>query len=69
LDQRGFLLNLGLRERADRLKGVASQAQAEAVDAAFHRLTASEKRGMGSLFQAIGIADPRLAALSGFASA
>ncbi|KQP53481.1 class I SAM-dependent methyltransferase [Methylobacterium sp. Leaf106] len=69
LDQRGFLLNLGLRERADRLKGMASQAQAEAVDAAFHRLTASEKRGMGSLFQAIGIADPRLAALSGFASA
>ncbi|WP_311275383.1 SAM-dependent methyltransferase [Methylobacterium sp. WCS2018Hpa-22] len=66
LEQGAFLLNLGLRQRADRLKVGASRAQADAVDTAFHRLTASGKRGMGSLFQAIGIADPRLPVLSGF---
>ncbi|WP_019904952.1 SAM-dependent methyltransferase [Methylobacterium sp. 77] len=66
LEQAAFLVNLGLNQRADRLKRAATPEQAEAVDVALARLTASGRRGMGSLFKAVGIADPRLPLLAGF---
>ena len=66
VDQRDFLLALGLRSRADRLKRGATPAQVESIEAAFARLTDPERRGMGSLFKAMAIGHPGLAALPGF---
>lgn len=66
VDQRDFLLALGLRTRADRLKLRASRDQAEAVEAAFARLTDPDRRGMGRLFKVLAIGDPALGNLAGF---
>ena len=66
VDQRDFLLALGLRLRADRLKARASPAQAQAIEAAFARLTDPGRRGMGALFKALCIGHPSLTALPGF---
>lgn len=64
-DQEDFLLALGLRERAMRLAAQASPSQAEAIEAAFARLTNRDRGGMGRLFKVLAIADPRLGALPG----
>ncbi|WP_147079848.1 class I SAM-dependent methyltransferase [Methylobacterium haplocladii] len=66
VDQRDFLDGLGLRMRADRLKLRATPAQAEAIEAAYGRLTAPARRGMGSLFKVLGISHPSLGALPAF---
>ncbi|MDX1923583.1 MAG: SAM-dependent methyltransferase [Alphaproteobacteria bacterium] len=44
-----FLQTLGIQTRAERLKANATQVQQEQIDAALHRLTASEQ--MGHLFK------------------
>ncbi|MCJ2035082.1 class I SAM-dependent methyltransferase [Methylobacterium sp. J-068] len=63
VDQRDFLLALGLRERAERLGRDATPAQRDAITAAATRLTDTSRRGMGSLFKAMAFADPALHAL------
>ncbi|UMY18040.1 SAM-dependent methyltransferase [Methylobacterium organophilum] len=63
VDQRDFLLALGLPLRADRLKAKATPAQAEAIDAAVARLTDPSRRGMGALFKVLALSGPALAAL------
>lgn len=68
VDQREFLLALGLDLRAERLKARASPAQAAAIDAAVARLTDSGRRGMGALFKVLGISHPSLQALPGLPS-
>lgn len=65
VDQRDFLFALGLRERAERLSARADPVQAEAIAAAFTRLTDPQRRGMGSLFKAMAIADRTLLRLPG----
>ncbi|WP_336490290.1 class I SAM-dependent methyltransferase [Methylobacterium nigriterrae] len=66
VDQRDFLLTLGLTARAERLKLRASPAQAAAIDAAVARLTDPGRRGMGRLFKAMAVSAPGLAPLPGF---
>jgi NADH dehydrogenase [ubiquinone] 1 alpha subcomplex assembly factor 7 len=69
--QADFLNALGLATRAEVLKRKATHAQAEAIDAAVARLTATDsegkaERGMGSLFKVLAVADPALPLLPGF---
>lgn len=66
VDQRAFLLALGLSLRADRLKARANPAQAAAIDAAVARLTDPGRRGMGALFKVLAIGHPCLGTLPGF---
>lgn len=65
VDQRDFLLALGLRERAERLGRDASPAQRDAITAATTRLTDPARRGMGSLFKTMAFSDPVLTVLPG----
>ena len=58
--QRDFLQSLGLAARAATLKARASPAQAEAIEAAVHRLTDPAPTGMGRLFKAMAIGQPAL---------
>jgi SAM-dependent MidA family methyltransferase len=69
VDQRDFLLALGLRERAERLGRDASPAQRDAITAAATRLTDPSRRGMGSLFKAMAFSDASLTALPGLPAA
>ncbi len=64
VEQRDFLLGLGLRERADRLRRDATPAQAAAIGSAVERLTDPGRRGMGRLFKVMGVSDPGLAGLA-----
>jgi NADH dehydrogenase [ubiquinone] 1 alpha subcomplex assembly factor 7 len=66
LPQRDLLFNLGINERAARLKARATSEQAVGIDLALARLTEGGTRGMGELFKALAIADPRLDPLPGF---
>ena len=66
VDQRDFLLGLGLTLRAERLKRSASPSQALAIDAAVARLTDTRRGGMGTLFKAMALASPGLGPLPGF---
>ncbi len=59
-----LLQRLGIGQRAARLAAAAGTAEAEAVAAALHRLTAPEQ--MGTLFKALAIATPALGAPAGF---
>lgn len=68
VEQRDFLLALGLRQRADRLKAGASPEQAETVEAGFARLTDPDRRGMGALFKAFCIGHPERDDIPGFPS-
>jgi SAM-dependent MidA family methyltransferase len=63
VDQRDFLLALGLRARAERLGRDASPVQRDAILAAATRLTDPARRGMGSLFKAMAFSDATLTAL------
>ncbi|WP_245436135.1 SAM-dependent methyltransferase [Methylobacterium sp. V23] len=63
VDQRDFLLALGLRARAERLGRDASPVQRDAITAAATRLTDPARRGMGSLFKAMAFSDATLTAL------
>lgn len=64
--QRDFLLALGLAERAQALSGRARPEQAEAIQAAFARLTALGATEMGELFKVLALSDSRLPPLPGF---
>ncbi len=66
--QRDFLFNLGIRERAAALKARAPAGKAAEIDSALSCLTAREARGMGDLFKALAIVDPKLGPLPGFAA-
>lgn len=61
--QGSLLRALGIELRAARLKA-AAPAQAEAIEAALHRLTAEE--AMGGLFKALALLPPGLDAPAGF---
>ncbi|MFC5557339.1 class I SAM-dependent methyltransferase [Methylobacterium iners] len=63
VEQRDFLLALGLCERAERLASRATPGQAEAIASAFDRLTDRGSRGMGRLFKVMAVADPSITAL------
>src|SRR5580658_6213311 len=64
--QRDFLLRLGIEQRAATLKASATRDKALEIDLALSRLTTSGAQGMGELFKALAIADPKLGALPGF---
>ncbi len=65
ISQRDLLRGLGINERAAALKAYAPERAAE-IDQALARLTATGPRGMGELFKALVIADPKLGELPGF---
>ena len=65
ISQRELLRRLGIDKRAAALRAGAPE-QATEIDQALARLTAAGPRGMGELFKALAIADPKLGALPGF---
>jgi SAM-dependent MidA family methyltransferase len=64
--QRDFLRRLGIDKRAAALKARAAIEKGAEIDQALSRLTATGPRGMGELFKAMAIADPKLDPLPGF---
>jgi len=64
--QRDLFLRLGIEKRAATLKANAPRDKAAEIEIAFSRLIADGARGMGELFKAIAIADPKLGPLPGF---
>src|SRR5262249_45947682 len=66
LSQGEFLRRLGIEERARKLKAQATAAQAEEIDAALARLTASGPTGMGELFKVMAFSHPWFGVLPGF---
>lgn len=64
--QADFLLALGLAERAQALCGKATPEQAQAIGAAFDRLTERGETGMGDLFKVLALSHPALPKLPGF---
>lgn len=62
-----FLEALGIAARADRLKAGKSADQAARIEGELRRLIDADQ--MGALFKVVAIADPKLAALAGFAAA
>jgi NADH dehydrogenase [ubiquinone] 1 alpha subcomplex assembly factor 7 len=66
ISQRALLFNLGIDKRAAALKAVATREKSADIDLALARLTASGASGMGELFKAMAIADPKLGPFPGF---
>jgi SAM-dependent MidA family methyltransferase len=66
VEQGAFLRRLGIETRAAALKAEASHDAARRIDAALARLTEGGRTGMGTLFKAIALADPKLGPLPGF---
>jgi NADH dehydrogenase [ubiquinone] 1 alpha subcomplex assembly factor 7 len=66
VDQRTFLLRLGVEARVAALKRSANASQAEALDQAFQRLTGVE--AMGSLFKVLCAYAPATLCPAGFSS-
>jgi SAM-dependent MidA family methyltransferase len=66
LPQGEFLRRLGIEQRAAALKAAAPPGYAGTVDAALVRLTSEDRTGMGRLFKAIAVANPKLERLPGF---
>jgi len=66
IPQRDLLFNLGIHARATALKAKASDEKAAEIDLALSRLVTGGPRGMGELFKALAIADPKLGPLPGF---
>ncbi len=64
--QADFLLALGLAERAQALSAKATPEQAQAIGAAFNRLTERGGTGMGDLFKVLAFSHPDLPPLPGF---
>ena len=62
--QRDFLRRLGIDKRAAALKAHAPHSKPPKSISALSRLTASGAKGMGELFKAIAIADPKLGSAS-----
>lgn len=68
IDQRDFLLRLGIEARADALKAAALPEKKAEIESAIERLTQPGRTGMGRLFKAMGLADPKLGPLPAFES-
>ena len=66
VEQREFLRRLGIEARAAALKRMAHGEKAAEIDAALARLTGDGRTGMGELFKAMAVADPKLGPLPGF---
>lgn len=66
VDQAVLLRRLGIEQRAANLRKVVPPDKAGAIDLALARLTAGGTTGMGSMFKALGISTPEIAALPGF---
>lgn len=66
--QREFLLQLGIRERGAVLKSKAPRDKAGEIDGGLSRLIRTDNRGMGELFKVLGLADPKIGPLPGFAA-
>jgi NADH dehydrogenase [ubiquinone] 1 alpha subcomplex assembly factor 7 len=66
LPQGEFLRRLGIEQRAAALKAAAPPDYAGTIDAARVRLTSEDRTGMGRLFKAIAVADPKIDLLPGF---
>jgi SAM-dependent MidA family methyltransferase len=66
VEQRELLRRLGIEARAKGLKALTPPNKAAEIDAALARLTAEGATGMGTLFKAMVIADPKLGAFPGF---
>jgi SAM-dependent MidA family methyltransferase len=66
LMQRDLLIRLGIGKRALALTANASRDQALQIKLALSRLTESGAKGMGELFKALAIGDPKLGPLPGF---
>jgi SAM-dependent MidA family methyltransferase len=64
--QRDLLLRLGIEKRAAALKARAPSDKVGDIDTACSRLIEGGRRGMGELFKALAIADPKLGVLPGF---
>ena len=64
--QRDLLLRLGIDQRAAALKANASRDKALEIELALARLTETGAQGMGELFKALAVADPKLGPLPGF---
>jgi len=64
--QRDLLINLGINQRAAALKASAPIEQTLEIDVAVSRLTGRGGLGMGELFKALAIADPKIGPLPGF---
>jgi SAM-dependent MidA family methyltransferase len=66
LDQGEFLLRLGIETRAEALKKGSPLSKNAEINSALARLTSTEGVGMGKLFKAIALANPKLGDLPGF---
>lgn len=69
VQQRDFLLNLGIDKRAATLKAGVPRDKALEIDMAVSRLTEPGAKGMGELFKVLAISDPRLVSVPGFETA
>jgi NADH dehydrogenase [ubiquinone] 1 alpha subcomplex assembly factor 7 len=67
--QRELLLRLGIDKRAAALKAGVPRDKALEIDMALSRLTATGASGMGDLFKALAITDPKLDSIPGFETA
>lgn len=66
IDQSDFLARLGIEARADALKAAALPDKKLEIEEAVRRLTLGGRTGMGRLFKAMGLADPKLGPLPAF---
>jgi NADH dehydrogenase [ubiquinone] 1 alpha subcomplex assembly factor 7 len=66
VDQGELLARLGIHQRAEALKRLASPIQADAIDKALNRLVAPDQ--MGRLFKGIALTSPGVPAPAGFES-
>jgi SAM-dependent MidA family methyltransferase len=66
INQGEFLRRLGIETRARALRSVVTPDKAAEIEASVERLIGSGPTGMGSLFKAIGICDPKLGVLPDF---
>jgi SAM-dependent MidA family methyltransferase len=67
IEQAEFLRNLGIERRAATLRSLAAPDKAAEIDGAIRRLLGEGPTEMGKLFKVIGLANPALDALPGFA--
>lgn len=66
LEQAAFLNRLGIRTRAETLKGNMARAKAHEIDQALARLTGIGRTGMGTLFKAMAFTHHSLPVPPGF---
>jgi NADH dehydrogenase [ubiquinone] 1 alpha subcomplex assembly factor 7 len=66
IEQGDLLLRLGIEARANALKAAALPEKKAEIDAAVTRLTQGGQTGMGRLFKAMALADPKLGPLPAF---